>query len=160
MLHWPIRIIRIVTDPVVDSIFLVISYLVLPSIVRLLDGFFIATYLVLSAVVPADTLESSARFVHTTVSPPLFSFCYFTEYVPEKEYYGFPLGYSKQLHRHAYFKTHPRGTLQPDPVHRYSFPRDKIPNHCEGGTLFRSLEQAGQIEFKTSRDRLDSNDSW
>lgn len=158
MLHWPIRIIRIVTDPVVDSIFLVISYLVLPSIVRLLDGFSVAAYLALSAVVPADTLEMSARFVHTTVSPPLFSLCYFTECVPEREHYEFPLGYGKQLHRHAYFKTHP-ATLQLDPVHRYSFPRDKIPDHCEGGTLLRSLSPAGQIEFIPSRDWLDSNDS-
>jgi hypothetical protein len=159
VLHWPIRIIRIVTDPVVDSIFLVISYLVLPSIVRLLDGFFIATYLALSAVVPADTLETSARFVRTTVSSPLLSLCYFTECVPEREYYEFSLGYSKQLHRHSYFKTHTRGTLQLDPVHRDSFPRDKIPDHCAGGTLLRSLKQTGQIEFIPGRDWLDSNDS-
>jgi hypothetical protein len=117
VLHWPIRVIRIVTDPVVDSIFLVISYLVLPSIVWLLDEFFVATYLALSAVVPADTLETSARFVHTTVSHPLFQLCYFTECAPERYYHGFPLGYSKRLHRHAYFKTRHRATLQLDPVH-------------------------------------------
>jgi E3 ubiquitin-protein ligase MARCH6 len=71
VLHWPIRVIRIVTDPVVDTIFLVISYLVLPSIVRLFDGFFTATVWGLSAIVPRDALEKSVRFVHATVSVPL-----------------------------------------------------------------------------------------
>ena len=74
MLHWPIRVIRIVTDPVVDSIFLVISYLILPSIARLLDGFFTATSWALSVVVPGDALEKCARFVHATVSLPLVLF--------------------------------------------------------------------------------------
>lgn len=68
MLHWPIRVIRIVTDPVVDSIFLVISYFILPSIARMFDGFFTAAFWGLSAVVPDDALEKSARFVDTTVS--------------------------------------------------------------------------------------------
>ncbi len=71
MLHWPIRVIRIVTDPVVDSIVLVISYLILPSIARMLDGFFAAAFWALSAVVPDDAFEKSARFVDTTVSLPL-----------------------------------------------------------------------------------------
>jgi hypothetical protein len=104
VVHLPIRVIRIVTDPVVDSIFLVISYLILPSIVWLLDGFFTATYWVLSATVPGDTLETSARLVHTVVSFPLLLPCYFTERISEREYHEFPLGYSKRLHRLAHFK--------------------------------------------------------
>jgi E3 ubiquitin-protein ligase MARCH6 len=72
VLHWPIRVIRIVTDPVVDSIFLAISYLILPSIARMLDGFLTAAFWALSAVVSGDALEESVRFVDTTVSFPLF----------------------------------------------------------------------------------------
>ena len=157
MLHWPIRVIRIVTDPVVDSIFLVISYLILPSIVWLFDGFFTATVWGLSAVVPRDILEKSVRFAHTTVSAPLPLLNPFAERGVEREYYEFPLGYSKQLYRLAYFNAHSRATLQLDPVHRCSSPGVKSPDHCEGGTLLRSSWQAGQIEFIPSRDWLDTN---
>ncbi|KAH9987162.1 hypothetical protein BJV74DRAFT_885714 [Russula compacta] len=66
VLHWPIRLIRIVTDPVVDFIFLVISYLILPSLARMLDGFFAATFWALSAVVSGDVLEKSTWFIDTT----------------------------------------------------------------------------------------------
>lgn len=90
MLHWPIRVIRIVTDPVVDSIFLVLSYLILPSIVRVLDGFFTAASWALSVVVPGDALEKSARFVDTTVSLPPLLRHHFTEHVAEGEYHEFP----------------------------------------------------------------------
>lgn len=83
MLHWPIRVIRIVTDPVVDSIFLVISYLILPSIARTFDGFFSAAFWALSAVVPSDSLEKSARFVDTTVSLSLLLWHHFAERVAE-----------------------------------------------------------------------------
>jgi E3 ubiquitin-protein ligase MARCH6 len=71
VLHWPIRVIRVVTDPVVDSIFLVIGYLILPSIVRMLDGSFTAGFWALSTFVPGDVLEKSARFVGTSVRLPL-----------------------------------------------------------------------------------------
>ncbi|KAN0115652.1 hypothetical protein V8E52_006771 [Russula decolorans] len=68
VLHWPIRVIRVVTDPVVDSILLVISYLILPSIVRMLDGFFTAAFWALSVVVPGDILKKSARFRESIVN--------------------------------------------------------------------------------------------
>ena len=74
VLHWPIRVIRVVTDPVVDSIFVVITYLILPSLVRILDGLLAAGSWALSAVLPGDVLEKSARFVDTSVSlPPLMA---------------------------------------------------------------------------------------
>lgn len=92
MLHWPIRVIRIVTDPVVDSIFLVISYLILPAIARILDGFFTAAFWALSAVVPGDALQKSARFVDTAVSLPLIRWHHFAECVAEGEHHEFPLG--------------------------------------------------------------------
>jgi small-conductance mechanosensitive channel len=56
-----------VTDPVVDTIFLVISYLIVPSAAHLLDGFFTATIWAFTAVFPGNTLEKSARFVHIVV---------------------------------------------------------------------------------------------
>lgn len=68
MLHWPIRLIRIVTDPVVDFIFLVISYLILPSLARMLDGFLAAAFWALSTVVSGDVIEKSTWFIDTTVS--------------------------------------------------------------------------------------------
>jgi len=83
VLHWPIRVIRVVTDPVVDSIFLVIRYLILPSIVRMLDGFFTAGFWTLSAVVSDDALEKSARFVDTSVSLPLLLWDLFAERIAE-----------------------------------------------------------------------------
>ena len=145
------------TDPVVDSIFLVISYLILPSILWLVNGFFTATYWVLSAVVSGDALETSARFIHTVVSPPLLSLAYYTECVLERVYYDFPLGYGKQLHRLAYFKARGRATFQLDHVHYCSSPGVKTPHHCEGKTLLESFRKAGQIEFISSRDWLDTN---
>jgi len=93
VLHWPIRVIRIVTDPVVDSIFLVISYLILPSTVRMLDGFFTAAFWGLSAVVPDDALEKSARFVDTSVSLPILLWHRFTERIAEGEYRKFLMEY-------------------------------------------------------------------
>jgi E3 ubiquitin-protein ligase MARCH6 len=86
VLHWPIRVIRVVTDPVVDSIFLVISYLIFPSIVRMFDGFLTAGFWALSAVVPGDVLEKSARFVDTSVSLPLLLWLRFAEPVAEGEF--------------------------------------------------------------------------
>jgi hypothetical protein len=74
-------VIRIVTDPVVDSIFLVIGYLILPSIARTVDGFFTVAFWALSAVAPGDALEKPAQFVNTTVGLPLLLLHRFTENV-------------------------------------------------------------------------------
>ena len=143
MLHWPIRVIRIVTDPVVDSIFLAISYLVLPSIARMLDGFFTAAFWALSAVIPGDALEESVRFVDTTVSFPLFLSHLLAKCIAEREFHGFSLEYCKRLHRLSCFKAHCRAKLQFDPVHYYSSLGIKAANCCGGRTLRRSIRQAG-----------------
>lgn len=143
MLHWPIRVIRVVTDPVVDSIFLVISYLILPSIVRMLDGFFTAAFWALSAVVSGDTLEKSARFVDTSVSLPLLLWHRFAERITEGEYCEFLMEYCKQLHRLRCFKFRCRAKLQFDTVHYHSPPGIKAANCCSGGTLCRGIRQAG-----------------
>ncbi|KAI0251385.1 hypothetical protein BJV78DRAFT_1375071 [Lactifluus subvellereus] len=66
VLHWPIRVIRIVTDPVVDSIFLITSYLILPSIARILHWFLDAALWALSGVVPGDVFEKSLWFIKVT----------------------------------------------------------------------------------------------
>ncbi|KAH9962695.1 hypothetical protein BC827DRAFT_206711 [Russula dissimulans] len=66
VLHWPIRVIRIVTDPVVDSIFLMIGYLILPSIARMLEGCLTVASWALSKVVPGDALQKSARLIDNT----------------------------------------------------------------------------------------------
>jgi E3 ubiquitin-protein ligase MARCH6 len=104
VLHWPIRVIRVVTDPVVDSILLVISYLILPSIVRMLDGFFTAAFWALSVVVPGDILKKSARFVGTSVSLLFHLWHRFAERMAEGEYREFLMEYCKQLHRLRCFK--------------------------------------------------------
>ncbi|KAH9066911.1 hypothetical protein EDB87DRAFT_1721418 [Lactarius vividus] len=65
VLHWPIRVIRIVTDPVVDTIFFLMSVLVLPSITRLLGGSLDAVQWALSGIVPNHALEKSTRFAIT-----------------------------------------------------------------------------------------------
>ena len=143
MLHWPIRVIRVVTDPVVDSIFLVISYLILPSIVRMLDGFFTAAFWALSAVVPGDVLEKSMRFVDTSVSLPFLLWHRFAECIAEEKYREFLMEYCKQLHRLGCFKVRCRAKLQFDTVHYHSSPGIKAANCCSGGTLRRSIRQAG-----------------
>ncbi|KAN0128787.1 hypothetical protein V8E53_013374 [Lactarius tabidus] len=63
VLHWPIRVIRIVTDPVVDTIFFLMSVLVLPSITRLLGGSLNTVQWVLSGIVPGNALEKSTHLV-------------------------------------------------------------------------------------------------
>jgi hypothetical protein len=143
VLHWPIRVIRVVTDPVVDSIFLVISYLILPSFVRMLDGFFTAAFWALSVVVPGDILEKSARFVDTSVSLPLLLWLRFAECIAEGEYREFLMEYCKQLHCLRCFKVRCRAKLQFDSVHYHSPPGIKAANCCSGGTLRRSIRQAG-----------------
>ena len=143
MLHWPIRVIRVVTDPVVDSIFLVISYVILPSIVRMVDGFFTAAIWVLSAVVPSDILEKSARFVDTSVSLPLLLWYRFAERIAEGEYGEFLMEYCEQLHRLRCFKVRCRAKLQFDTVNHHSPPGIKAANCCGGGTLRRSVRQTG-----------------
>ncbi|KAH9074879.1 hypothetical protein EDB83DRAFT_2218648 [Lactarius deliciosus] len=62
VLHWPIRVIRIVTDPVVDTIFFLMSVLVLPSITRLLGGSLNTVQWALSGIVPTNALEKSTHF--------------------------------------------------------------------------------------------------
>lgn len=143
VLHWPIRVIRVVTDPVVDSIFVVISYLILPNIVRMLDGFFTAAFWALSAVVPGDTLEKSARIVDTLVSLPLLLRHRFAERIAEGEYREFLMEYCKQLYRLRCFKVRSRAKLQFNTVHYYSPPGIKAANCCSGGTLCRSFRQTG-----------------
>jgi hypothetical protein len=88
VLHWPIRVIRVVTDPVVDSIFLIISYLILPSIARILHWFLDAALWALSGVVPGDVLENSARFVKVTVSFPMLLLHGFADRAAVGPYYG------------------------------------------------------------------------
>ncbi|KAI0294319.1 hypothetical protein B0F90DRAFT_1757507 [Multifurca ochricompacta] len=66
VLHWPIRVIRIVTDPVVDTIFFVAGYAILPSMTRLFHGFLDTALWALSRVITDDTLEKSAQFVART----------------------------------------------------------------------------------------------
>jgi hypothetical protein len=143
VLHWPIRVIRVVTDPVVDSIFLVISYFILPSIVRMLDGFFTAAFWALSTVIPGEVLEKSARFVDTSVSLPLLLWHRFAERIAEGGYREFLLEYCKQLHRLRCFKVRCRAKLQFDTVHYHSPPGVEAANCCSGGTLRRSIRQAG-----------------
>lgn len=157
MLHWPIRVIRIVTDPVVDSIFFVISYLILPSIVRLFDGFFTATVWGLSAVVPRDALEKSVRFVHTTVSLPQPLLRPVAKRALERECYEFPLGYNKRFHRLPHFKARGGVTSQHDPIPRHPCPGINASNSCEGRALLWSFRQAGQGKFIPSCDWLDTN---
>ncbi|KAH8996103.1 hypothetical protein EDB86DRAFT_2804184 [Lactarius hatsudake] len=65
VLHWPIRVIRIVTDPVVDTIFFLMSVLVLPSITRLLGESLNTVQWALSGIVPSDALEKSTHFAIT-----------------------------------------------------------------------------------------------
>ncbi|KAI9440783.1 hypothetical protein H4582DRAFT_2110852 [Lactarius indigo] len=65
VLHWPIRVIRIVTDPVVDTIFFLMSVLVLPFITRLLGGSLSAVQWALSGIVPTNALEKSTHFALT-----------------------------------------------------------------------------------------------
>lgn len=65
VLHWPIRVIRIVTDPVVDTIFFLMSVLVLPSITRLLGGSLNTVQWALSGIVPSNALEKSTHFAIT-----------------------------------------------------------------------------------------------
>ena len=143
VLHWPIRVIRVVTDPVVDSIFLAVSYLILPSIVRMLDGFFAAAFWALSAVVPGDVLEKSAWFVDTSVSLPFLLWHRFAERIAEGEYRKFLVEYCKQLHHLCRFKVRCRAKLPLDTVHYHSPHRIKAADCCSGGTLRRSIRQAG-----------------
>ncbi|KAH8991685.1 hypothetical protein EDB92DRAFT_1797968 [Lactarius akahatsu] len=70
VLHWPIRVIRIVTDPVVDTIFFLMSVLVLPSITRLLGGSLNTVQWALSGIVPSNALEKSTHFAITMVCMP------------------------------------------------------------------------------------------
>ena len=156
VLHWPIRVIRVVTDPVVDSIFLVISYFILPSIVRMLDGFVTAAFWILSAVIPGDVLEKSARFVGTSVSLPLLLWYRIAERISEGRYHEFLLEYCKHLHRLRCFKVCCRAKLQFDTIHYHSPPGIKAANCCGGGTLRRSIRQAGKDKFISSRDWLDA----
>ena len=143
MLHWPIRVIRVVTDPVVDSIFVVFGYLILPSIARMLDGLFTAAFWALSTVVPGDVLEKSAQFVDTSVGLPLVLWYRFAEPTPEGEYREFLMEYCKQLHRLRCSEVHCRTELQFDTIHSRSPPGIKAANCCSGGTLRRSIRQAG-----------------
>jgi hypothetical protein len=122
VLHWPIRVIRVVTDPVVDSIFLVINYLILPSIVRMFDGLFTAAFWALSAVVPGDVVEKSARFVDTSVSLPFLLWHRFAKRIAEGEYREFLMEYCKQLHGLGGFKVRCPAQLQFDTVHYRSPP--------------------------------------
>ena len=156
VLHWPIRVIRVVTDPVVDSILLVVSYLILPSIVRMLDGFFTAASWVLSAVVPGDVLEKSLRFADTSVSLPFPLWHRFTERMVEGEYREFLMEYCKQLHHLRCFKVRYSAKLQFDTVRYHSPPGIKAANCCSGGALRRSIRQAGQDKFISGRDWLDA----
>lgn len=92
MLHWPIRVIRIVTDPVVDTIFFLMSVLVLPSITRLLAGSFDAVQWVLSGIVPENALDKSTHFAITMVCHGLLLSCSFTNPVVVEEYRKLTLG--------------------------------------------------------------------
>lgn len=65
VLHWPIRVIRIVTDPVVDTIFFLMSVLVLPSMTRLLGGSLNAAQVVLSGIVSDNVLKKFTQFAIT-----------------------------------------------------------------------------------------------
>jgi len=71
VLHWPIRVIRIVTDPVVDTIFFLMSALVLPSVTRMLWGSLNVVQWALSGVIPG-TFESLIQFTITVVCIELF----------------------------------------------------------------------------------------
>ncbi|KAI9510016.1 hypothetical protein F5148DRAFT_977305 [Russula earlei] len=73
VLHWPIRVIRIVTDPVVDSIFLILGYLILPFIARMLDGCFTAALWAFSSVVPGDALQTVMNFHWDTANGYILS---------------------------------------------------------------------------------------
>lgn len=117
MLHWPIRVIRIVTDPVVDTIFFLMSVLVLPSITRLLGGSLNAVQWVLSGIVPSNALEKSTHFAITLVCPGLFLSCGFADRVVVEEYRKLPLGQSKRLRHFPLFQAGVRSTLR-DFVHR------------------------------------------
>jgi hypothetical protein len=143
VLHWPIRVIRVVTDPVVDSIFLVIGYLILPSITRTLDRSFAAAFWTLSAVVPGDALEKFARFVDTSVSLPLLLWHRFAERIAEGEYRENFMEYCKRLHRLRCFKVRCRAKLQFDTVHYHSSPGIKAANCCSSGTVRRSIRETG-----------------
>ena len=92
MLHWPIRVIRIVTDPVVDSIFLIISYLVLPFVARMLYASLDAARWAISGVVPGDAFEKSVRFVKLIVSLPMHLLCGFADRITVGEYHKPSLG--------------------------------------------------------------------
>jgi hypothetical protein len=92
VLHWPIRLIRIVTDPVVDTIFLIISYLILPSFVRILHGFLDVALWALSRVVPGDVLEKSVLFVKVTVSLSTLLLCGFVDCIAVGAYHESSLG--------------------------------------------------------------------
>ena len=127
----------------VDSIFLVIGYLILPSIARMFDGIFTAAFWGLSAVVPDDALEKSARFVDTTVSLSLILLQNFAERVAEGEHHEFPLGYYKQLYHLPCFKLRSRAKLQFYLVHRHSSSGIKAAYYYGGRTLRRSSRQAG-----------------
>jgi hypothetical protein len=141
VLHWPIRVIRVVTDPVVDSIFLVFSYFILPSIVRMFDGFFAAAFWALSAIVPGDALEKCVRFVDTSVSLPLLLWHRFAERIVEGKYRKIFMEYCKQLHHLRCYKVRCRAKLQFDAVHYLSPPGIKAANCCSGRTLRRSIRQ-------------------
>ena len=97
MLHWPIRVIRIVTDPVVDTIFFLMSVLVFPSITRLLGGSFDGVQWVLSGIVPSNALEKSTLFAITMVCHVQLLSRGFTDRVVVEEYRKLLLGQSKPL---------------------------------------------------------------
>ncbi|KAH9010257.1 hypothetical protein EDB84DRAFT_1445861 [Lactarius hengduanensis] len=65
LVHWPIHVIRIVMDPVVDTIFFLMGVLVLLSITRLPDGSLNTVQLALSGIIPSNALEMSTHFMIT-----------------------------------------------------------------------------------------------
>ncbi|KAH9172305.1 hypothetical protein EDB89DRAFT_1906301 [Lactarius sanguifluus] len=65
VLHWPIRVICIVMDPVVDTIFFLMGVLILLSITRLPDGSLNTVQLALSGIIPSNALEMSTHFTIT-----------------------------------------------------------------------------------------------
>ena len=110
MLHWPIRVIRIVTDPVVDTIFFLTSALVLPSLTRLLGGSLNTVQWVLSGIVPGSALEKSTHLAINMVCLALFLLCGFVDCVAVEECRELPLGQSKRLRHFPLFQAGVRPT--------------------------------------------------
>jgi hypothetical protein len=81
-----------VTDPVVDSIFLIISYLVLPFFARTLYASLDAALWTFSGVVPGGAFEELVRFVKLTVSLPVLLLRVFADHIAVGEYHKPSLG--------------------------------------------------------------------